>query len=247
MGAFMWDLDHSRANTTLKIKIMSKRMDTVNAKVDKDKIYTLAEAIKLVKETSTVKFDASVEVHAKLGIDIKKSDQQIRATVSLPHGTGKSKKIAAFVGPNDEKAAKEAGADLVYGEEDIKKIKDTGKIDFEIAVCTVEMMPKMALAAKILGPKGLMPNPKTDTVGPDIKKLITELKKGKAAFKNDDTGNVHQSIGKVSFDEQKLTENFQAFLEALNKVKPKSAKGTYIQNLSLCSSMGPAIKVQIAQ
>lgn len=218
-------------------------MKELNAKVDPKKIYTLEEAIKLVKETSNVKFDASVEVHIRLGIDTKKSEQQIRTTVSLPHGTGKSKTVAAFVGSNDEKAAKDAGADFVYGEEDIKKIKDTGKIEFEIAVATPEMMPKMAVAAKVLGPKGLMPNPKTDTVGKDIAKLITELKKGKAAFKNDDAGIVHQVIGKVSFDETKLKENYMALMEALKKAKPTTAKGIYIKNVFLTSSMGPSVKV----
>lgn len=222
---------------------MSKRMKELNTKVDPKKIYTLEEAIKLVKETSNVKFDASVEAHIRLGIDTKKSEQQIRTTVSLPHGTGKSKTVAAFVGSNDEKAAKAAGADFVYGEEDIKKIKDTGKIEFEIAVATPEMMPKMAVAAKVLGPKGLMPNPKTDTVGKDIAKLITELKKGKAAFKNDDAGIVHQVIGKVSFDETKLKENYMALMEALKKAKPTTAKGIYIKNVFLTSSMGPSVKV----
>ena len=221
-------------------------MKALEAKVDKNKVYTIDEALALVKETSTVKFDASVEVHARLGVDISKSDQQIRATVSLPHGTGKSKSVAAFVGANDEKAAKEAGADFVYSEEDIKKIKDTGKIEFDIAVATPEMMPKMAQVAKVLGPKGLMPNPKTDTVGPDVKKLITELKKGKAAFKNDDTGNVHQAIGKVSFDTAKLRENFDAFMDALRKAKPSGSKGTYIKSLYITSSMGPSIKVDVA-
>lgn len=221
-------------------------MTTAMALVDKKKTYTLDEAIALVKKTSGVKFDASVEVHANLGIDPSKGEQQIRATAALPHGTGKSKKLAAFVGPNDEKDAKEAGADFVYGEEDIKKIKDTGKIAFDIAVATPEMMPKMAVAAKILGPKGLMPNPKTDTVGKDVKKMIQELKKGKAAFKNDDTGNVHQAIGKVSFTEAQLKENFTAFLDALKKAKPSSSKGTYIKSLFLTSSMGPSIKVEIS-
>jgi len=213
--------------------------------VDKTKVYSLEEAIKLVKETSNVKFDASVEVHIKLGIDTKKSEQQIRTTVSLPHGTGKTKKVAAFVNANDEKAAKEAGADFVYGEEDIKKIKDTGKVEFEIAVATPDMMPKLAVAAKVLGPKGLMPNPKTDTVGQDIKKMITELKKGKAAFKNDDAGIVHQIIGKVSFQDSQLIENFKELIDVLKKSKPSSAKGIYLKTVHITSSMGPGIKVAV--
>ncbi|HLD30906.1 MAG TPA: 50S ribosomal protein L1 [Patescibacteria group bacterium] len=224
---------------------MSKRMKELKTKVDKTKVYSLEEAIKLVKETSNVKFDASVEVHIKLGIDTKKSEQQIRTTVSLPHGTGKTKKVAAFVNANDEKAAKEAGADFVYGEEDIKKIKDTGKVEFEIAVATPDMMPKLAVAAKVLGPKGLMPNPKTDTVGQDIKKMITELKKGKAAFKNDDAGIVHQIIGKVSFQDSQLIENFKELIDVLKKSKPSSAKGIYLKTVHITSSMGPGIKVAV--
>lgn len=220
-------------------------MQAAAAKIEKTKIYSLDEAIQLVKETSSVKFDASVEAHARLGIDTAKTDQQIRATVALPHGTGNTKKIAAFVGANDEKAAKEAGADFVYGDEDIKAIKDTGKIDFDIAVATPEMMPKLAAAARILGPKGLMPNPKTETVGTDIKKLVEALKKGKAAFKNDDTGNVHVAVGKVSFDNDKLKENIEAFLESLKKAKPAGTKGIYIKGLYLTSSMGPSIKVAV--
>ena len=222
---------------------MSKRMSDLRAKVDKNKVYSLDEAIKLVKETSGVKFDASVEVHANLGIDPKKGEQQIRATVTMPHGTGKTKTVAAFVSAEKENEAKEAGADFVYGEEDIKKIKDTEKIAFEVAVTTPDMMPKLAAIAKILGPKGLMPNPKTETVGPNIKKIIEELKKGKMTFKNDDTSNIHVSIGRVSFPEDKLKENLAAFLEALTKAKPGTSKGTYIKNLVICSSMGPAIKI----
>ena len=220
-------------------------MKALNAKVDKDKVYSLADALALVKETSTVKFDASVEAHIKLGLDTKKSDQQIRSTVNLPHGTGKSKKVAAFVGSNDEKAAKAAGADFIYGEEEIKKIKDTGKIEFDIAVATPEMMPKLAVAAKVLGPKGLMPNPKTDTVGKDIAKLITELKRGKASFKNDDAGIVHLSIGKVSFSVEQLSENYNALLDALKKAKPPSAKGIFFKSIHLTSSMGPSVKVAL--
>ncbi|MEK7680878.1 MAG: 50S ribosomal protein L1 [Patescibacteria group bacterium] len=224
---------------------MSKRMDAARAKVDTNKIYSTEEAIKLAKETSGVKFDATIEAHAHLGIDTKKTEQQVRATVVLPHGTGKTKKIAAFVSAEKEKEAKEAGADFVYGEEEIKKIKDTGKIEFEVAITTPDMMPKLASIAKILGPKGLMPNPKTETVGPNIKKMIEETKKGKVTFKNDDTGNVHQAIGKASFAENQLTENLNAFLEALKKAKPATAKGTFINNLVLSSTMGPAIKVSV--
>ncbi len=223
-----------------------KRMTALKALVNKTKTYSVEEAIALVKQTSTVKFTASVEVHAKLGIDPSKSDQQIRSTVSLPHGTGKAKKIAAFVGPNNEKAAQEAGADFIYGEEDIKKIKDgLLKVEFDIAVATPEMMPKMAVAAKVLGPKGLMPNPKTDTVNPDVKKMVSELKKGKAAFKNDDGANIHQIIGNVGFTDDQLKENFNALLDAIKRVKPNSSKGTYIKSLYLTSAMGPSVKVQI--
>ncbi len=218
-------------------------MQEISSKVDKNKVYSLGEASSLVKETSSVKFDASVELHVRLGINPKKSDQQIRSTVSLPHGTGKIKKIAAFVSVNDEKLAKEAGADFVYGEEDIKRIKDTGKIEFDIAVSTPEMMPKLAIAAKILGPKGLMPNPKTETVNKDLVKMIGELKKGKASFKNDDGANVHLAIGKVSFTPNQIQENAQTFLDVLKRIKPSGSKGTYIKAIYMTSSMGPSIKV----
>ena len=224
---------------------MSKRMTDLKTQVNTETVYSVAEAIELVKKTSTVKFDASVEVHVKLGIDPKKTDQQIRATVVMPHGTGKTKTVAAFVGANDEADAKAAGADFVYGEEDIKKIKDTGKIEFEIAVATPEMMPKLAIAARVLGPKGLMPNPKTGTVDKNVKRMVEEIKKGKAAFKNDDGSNIHQVIGKVSFDAKKLEENLAAFMDAIKKVKPQGSKGTYIKGLFLTSSMGPSVKVVV--
>ena len=223
-------------------------MKDLKSKVDADKLYPLEEALALVKSTSTVKFDASVEVHVRLGIDVSKSDQQIRATVALPHGTGKKTIIAAFVGANDEKPAAEAGADFIYTESEIKGFQSGAtKIEFDIAVATPEMMPKLAIAAKVLGPKGLMPNPKTGTVDKDVKKMVMDLKKGKVAFKNDDTANVHTSIGKVSFETEKLKENFESLMEALRKVKPSSAKGTYLKAVYLTSSMGPSVKVEIAQ
>jgi large subunit ribosomal protein L1 len=226
---------------------MSKRMNDLKTKVDKNKVYTLDEAIEVIKATSTVKFDASVELHARLGIDPKKSDQQIRSTVTLPHGTGKTKTIAAFVGPNDEKIAAEAGADHVYIEQHIADIQ-TGKIKvvFEVAVATPEMMPKLAKAAKILGPKGLMPNPKTGTVDKDVKKMIQELKKGKMSFKNDDGANIHVSVGKVSFDNAQLKENIEVFIDTLKKNKPQSAKGTYLKTIFLSSSMGPSVRIEIS-
>jgi len=217
-------------------------MTELSTKVDKDKVYPLDEAINLAKETSNTKFDGSVEVHVSLGIDPKKTDQQIRTSVVLPHGTGKTKKIAAFVTPDKEKEAKEAGADVIYGEEEIKELKNTGKIDFDVAVTTPDMMPKMAAVAKILGPRGLMPNPKTDTVGPNLKQMIIDLKGGKITFKNDDTANIHQIIGKVSFDAEKLKANYLAFMDMLKKAKPTTTKGTYIKNITLATTMGPGIK-----
>ena len=222
---------------------MSKRIKQAKAKVDKNKIYPLEEAIKLIKETSTVKFDASVEIHVHLGIDTKKGDQIIRSTVSLPHGTGKEKKIAAFTEKVEE--AKKAGAVLAGADDLIAKIKKTGKCDFDVAVATPDMMPKIAKIAKILGQKGLMPNPKSGTIGPNIVKIIEELKKGKETFKNDDSGNVHLLVGKVSFDDVKIIENIQTFIEAIKKAKPSSLKGTYIKSIVLSSSMGPGVKISI--
>lgn len=223
----------------------SKRYEQVAKKIQKGKSYSAAQAIKLVKETATTKFDSSVEIHLRLGIDPKKGEQQVRGAITLPFGTGKTKIIAAFVPPDKEKEAKEAGADIAGGQELIDQIKATGKVDFEIAVATPDMMPKLAAVAKILGPKGLMPSPKNETIAVNLKKTIGELKKGKINFKNDDTGNVHQIIGKVSFAESELLANYQALVEAIKKAKPATAKGTYIENISISSSMGPGIKVQL--
>jgi large subunit ribosomal protein L1 len=221
----------------------SKRIKEMDAKIDKNKVYPLEEAVKLVKETSTVKFDASVEVHICLGIDPKKGDQIIRSTVTLPNGSGKEKKIAAFTSKIDE--AKKAGATIAGDDDLIAKIKKTGKCDFDVAVATPDMMPKIAQIAKILGQKGLMPNPKSGTIGPNVTKMIEELKKGKETFKNDDSGNVHLAVGKVSFDEAQLVENISSFLEVIKRIKPNGVKGTYIKGVSMSSSMGPGIKISI--
>ena len=219
--------------------------DTTTDQPDLDKSYTPKEAIDLAQKLSKEKFDASLEVHFKLGIDTKQGDQQVRGTVDLPHGTGKTKKIAAFVDEANEQAAKDAGADLMGGEEFIKKIKETGKIEFDVAVAVPPMMPKLAQIAKILGPRGLMPSPKNETVTPKIKETIEKLKKGKVAFKNDDTANIHQIIGKKSFTAEQLTENLNTLLAAIKKAKPASSKGTYIENANLCTSMGPSIKLAV--
>lgn len=223
----------------------SKRYQELKKQIDKNKVYPIAEVIELVKKTSNTKFDASVEAHFRLGIDASKGEQQVRGNVTLPHGTGKTKKVAAFVTPAAEAQAKEAGADLVGGKELIEKIKTSGKCDFDVAVAEPKMMKDLAVIAKILGPKGLMPSPKNETVTKDIKKIITDLKGGKVNFKNDDSGNIHVVIGKVSFGSDKLKENFSALLTAVKKAKPSAAKGTYIQNISLSSSMGPGVRVEI--
>lgn len=221
----------------------SKRYNELKKLVDSKKLYSPSEAVALVKQTSTTKFDGSVEVHMNLGIDPKKGEQQVRTTLVLPHASGKVKKVAAFVPGDKEKEAKDAGADLVGGEELIDEIVKTGKIEFDIAVATPDMMPKMARVAKILGPKGIMPNPKTETVGTNVKRMIEELKRGKVTAKNDATGNIHQIIGKASLDDAKLLQNFTAVVEAVRKAKPASAKGTYIATLVLTSTMGPGVNV----
>ena len=223
----------------------SKRYKEVSKIIDKNKTYPIADAIKVVKETATTKFDSSIEAHVRLGIDPKKGEQQVRGAITLPHGTGKTKKIAAFVPEDKEKEAKEAGADIVGGEDLIAEIKKTSKIDFDIAVAVPEIMPKLAMIAKFLGPRGLMPSPKNETISTDLKKTIGELKKGKVSFKNDDTGNIHQVIGKASFEPKQLLENYQTFMKAIKKAKPASSKGTYLQNISITSTMGPSAKVEI--
>lgn len=223
----------------------SKRYLELKKLTDPKKLYSPAEAIGLVKKTTTSKFDSAIEVHMNLGIDIKKSEQQVRATLVMPNSIGKAKKVAAFVPADREKEAKEGGAELVGGEELIEEIAKSGKIDFDVAVATPDMMPKMAKVARILGPKGLMPNPKTDTVGTNVKKMVEELKKGKISVKNDATGNVHQIIGRASLEEGKLLENFTALLEAVRKVKPASSKGTFFKNVVIASTMGPGIRIDI--
>lgn len=221
-----------------------KKYKVVAEKIEKNKLYTTEESLKLVRETKIAKFDESVEVHVKCAIDPKKGDEQVRGTVVLPHGTGKTLKIAV-VTSTKAKDAEMAGADLIGAEDLIEKIK-AGKIEnFDILVATPEMMPKLAQVAKILGPRGLMPSPKTETVTEKIKETVEMLKKGKSSFKNDNTGNIHQVIGKVSFEEIKLLENYKAFIEAVQKAKPAGLKGKYITGISICSTMGPGMKIAL--
>lgn len=209
---------------------------------DRNKVYAIEEALNILETFPKAKFDESVEAHIKTAIDPKKSDQQIRSSAQLPYGTGRKVKIAAFTAAQ-EKEAKAAGADIVGGEDLVEKISQKGSIEFNVAVATPEMMPKLAKIAKILGPRGLMPNPKTQTVGPKIGEMIEALKKGKVDFKSDDGGNIHAMIGKRSFDKEKLAENYKALLEALNQNKPVTVKGKLIKNITLSATMTPGIRV----
>lgn len=227
------------------MKKHSKRYKSAKNLIDPQKNYSAEEAVELVKKTAKTKFDSSVEVHIRLGIDPKKADQIVRGSVPLPSGTGKKKKIACFCDGKDQEAARAAGAEIVGGEDLIKEIKNNRKIDFEVSLATPEMMKKLGQIAKILGPKGLMPNPKNETITKDIAKSIKELSGGKVTFRNDDSGNIHQIIGKISFETKKLLENYQAFFEAVKRAKPASAKGVYMQNVSINSTMGPGIKVNV--
>lgn len=224
---------------------MGKRSDNAKKEIDSSKEYTSAEAIELAKKTATTKFVGNIEVHAKLGIDPKKTDQSVRVTLTLPHGSGKIKKVAAFVTEANEKAAKEAGAVIVGGDELIKEIKEKGARGFDIALAEPAMMPKLGQIAKILGPKGLMPNPKTGTVTTDIAKTIKEYQAGKTEFKNDESGNVHMLLGKTNFESGKLLENLEAFLKALRQTKTPAVKREFIRSLTIHATMGPAIKVKL--
>lgn len=235
----------SRAKLQKKSQLRSKRYIGIAGIVDKNKQYPIEEAVDLAKKTSTTKFAGSIEVHVRLGIDVSKSDQMVRGAIVLPHGTGQTLKVAVFTSDAKEKEAKDAGADIIGGQDLIDKIKQTSKIEFDVAIATPDMMPKLAMIAKILGPKGLMPSPKNETITTNLKKTIDELKKGKANFKNDDSSNIHNIIGKSSFEIKQLVENYNALLEAIKKAKPASAKGIFIKNISINATMGPGIRVAL--
>ncbi len=219
---------------------ITKKRKVANTKVDKSKVYSLKDAASLVKEINCTKFDSSVDLHIRLGVDPKKADQQVRGTVSLPHGTGKTKKVLVLCTPDKEAAANEAGADYVGLDEFIAKI-ESGWVDIDVIIATPAVMPKIGKLGKVLGPRNLMPNPKTGTVTNDVAAAVNEVKGGKIAFKVDKTGIVHASIGRISFSPEKLTENSTELINAIIKLKPSSAKGIYLKAASMASTMSPGI------
>ena len=223
----------------------SKRYLDNMAKISKNKSYTLEEAIKLAKETANAKFDSTLEVALNLNLDTKKADQQLRGAVVLPNGTGKSKKILVLAKGDKAKEAKEAGADYVGEADMISKIEKENWFDFDVIIATPDMMPALGKIGKVLGPKGLMPNPKTGTVTLDVAKAVTDTKKGKVEYRTDSFGNVHAIFGKASFDEEKLAQNLKAFVEVILKAKPATVKGAYVKNISISSTMGPGIKLDL--
>ena len=222
----------------------SKRYAKVLEQVDKTKVYSKEEAMKLVKETSNVKFDSTIEVAMNLNLDSKKADQQLRGAIVLPNGTGKSKVVLAIT--DKIKEATEAGADFVGGKEMLEKIQKENWFGFDAIVATPNMMGELGKLGRLLGPKGLMPNPKTGTVNPDIAKAVKEIKAGKVEYRADKQGNINASIGRVSFTTEKLEENFKALKDAIMKAKPATVKGAYIKTVVVSSTMGPGVKIDFS-
>lgn len=225
------------------IERRGKKYQKVAELVEKDKVYTLSEALEIATKTNPAKFDASVEIHVRLGVDPRQADQNIRATVSLPNGTGKTVRVAVFAPETDHAAAKKAGADVI-GDETFLKQLDKESIDFDILVATPQYMPKLGKYARLLGPRGLMPNPKSGTVATDVAKAVTEAKAGKVEYRVDKQAIVHLAVGKVSFGATKLEENAKSFFESLQGQKPTTLKGAYVQSTSISTSQGPGIKVE---
>lgn len=222
---------------------LGKKYVEASKKIEKNKSYQLEEAVKLAKETSITKFDSSVELAVKLNIDTKKADQQMRGSLVLPNGNGKTKKILVLAKGAAAEAAKKAGADFVGEADMIEKIEKEQWFDFDVIIATPDMMPQLGKIGKVLGPKGLMPNPKTGTVTPTPEKAVEDVKKGMVEYRADQYGNIHVMVGKVSFAEKKLVENVQFVLNTLVKAKPATVKGKYITNISLSTTMGPGIHV----
>ena len=225
------------------MKQRGKKYVAACEKVEKSKLYSKEEAVKLAKETSTSKFDATVELAVRLNLDTKKADQQLRGAIVLPHGTGKTKKVLVVARGENATKAKEAGADYVGDVDMLEKIEKENWFDFDVMIATPDMMPLLGKLGKVLGPKGLMPNPKTGTVTTDVVKAVSEVKAGRVEYRTDSFGNVHGIIGKVSFTEEQLLENLEAFMATILKVKPSTVKGDYIKNIAITTTMGPGIKV----
>lgn len=223
----------------------SKRFKQIDQLVVTDKKYTLDEAIELLKKCPPVKFDQSVDLALKSGIDVKKSDQQVRGTIALPHGTGKQLRVLVFARGDKVKEAEAAGAEFAGADELLQKVAG-GWTDFDAIVSTPDMMREVGKLGKVLGPRGLMPTPKAGTVTNEVGKAVKELKAGKVEFKNDKTGNINNQVGKLSFNKKELIENIEAFLAAVAKSKPSSAKGNFIQSLSISSTMGPGLKIELS-
>ena len=222
---------------------LTKKRKVANAKVDQDKLYLLDEAMSLVKEVNTAKFDASVDLHIRLGVDPRKADQAIRGTVTLPHGTGKSKSVLVLCTPDKEEEAKAAGADYVGLDEYITKIQQ-GWTDVDVIIAAPNVMAQLGRVGRILGPRGLMPNPKSGTVTPNVGDAVKDVKGGKIAFRVDKYGIIHSTVGRVSFSPEKLTENAKELLTTIQRLRPASAKGNYLKSISVASTMSPGIKVE---
>jgi large subunit ribosomal protein L1 len=224
-----------------------KKYTAAAAKVDLDKFYDPRDAVKLAKETTFTKFDATVEVHMRMGLDPRQADQQVRDVVVLPHGLGKTVRVVVFAQGDGATNARNAGADVVADDDETLNKIQGGWLDFDVAIATPDMMGKVGKLGRVLGPRGLMPNPKAGTVvGPeDIARAIQESKAGRVEFRLDKTANIHVSIGKASFDEQKLYENFSALMEAIKKARPSAAKGNYIRHITMATTMGPGVKVDV--
>lgn len=227
------------------MKQRGKKYVAACEKVEKNKTYTKEEAVKLAKETSVSKFDATVEVAVRLNLDTKKADQQLRGAIVLPHGTGKTKKVLVIAKGENATKAKEAGADYVGDTDMLEKIEKESWFDFDVMIATPDMMPLLGKLGKVLGPKGLMPNPKTGTVTTDVVKAVNEVKAGRVEYRTDSFGNVHGVIGKVSFTEEQLLENLNAFMATILKVKPSTVKGDYVKNIAITTTMGPGIKIVV--
>jgi len=215
--------------------------------IESQKLYDIEEAVKLLKTTAKAKFDETVELHIRLGVDGRHADQQVRGAIVLPHGTGKSKRVLVIAKGEKATEAEAAGADFAGAEDLIAKIQNENWFDYDVIVCTPDMMGQLGRLGRVLGPKGLMPNPKSGTVTFDIGKAVKEIKAGKVEYRLDKTNIIHVSIGKVSFEDAKLTENFNALIDAVLKAKPAAAKGTYFRNVTMASTMGPGIKINAAK